>query len=93
MLRDVRACKESVKRVRKFHSIVEEQKSVTDNFKMSYDYNHESFKRDLNQKKKQLKVSEITLQKELTILKKDVKENLALILGELSNSTGQEYYN
>ena len=60
---------------------------------MSYDYNHESFKRDLNQKKKQLKVSEITLQKELTILKKDVKENLALILGELSNSTGQEYYN
>jgi hypothetical protein len=65
ILKDVSSCIESIKRIRKFHTLCEDKQKLCENFKRNDDYNFRGSQNDFQTFKNKLKISEIILAKEL----------------------------
>lgn len=83
--RDVEGCLESIKRIRKFHVLIEEKENNCKQMNVSSDYNYESFKEEIDNMKKLFKFKEVCLRKELSIARKNINNNMSFILTEFGD--------
>ena len=70
---------------------MDQKKRIRDDFKRNDDYNYESFGSELKALKRQFKLDELCLGKEIDKAMNALKRNIDSVLKELAGRTGNEY--